>query len=161
MSGGGIALVALVMVVGLLGTFVPLLPGLALVWAAALVYGLVEGFDAVGITAMATITVIAVAGFVVAAVVPHRAAGAAGAARSSLWLGVVLAVIGVFVIPVVGLPLGGLAGIFVGERMRTGDNRVAWVATKATMRGFGAAALAQLGFGVTMVLTWVAWVVAA
>ena len=40
----GLFLIALAMVVGILGTVVPLLPGLPIVWAAALVYGVVEGF---------------------------------------------------------------------------------------------------------------------
>jgi hypothetical protein len=31
----------------------------------------------------------------------------------------------------------------------------------ATLKGFGAAALAQLGAGIAMVLTWVAWVMAS
>nr|MBA2624784.1 DUF456 domain-containing protein [Acidimicrobiia bacterium] len=74
------------------------------------------------------------------------------------WLGLALAVVGFFVVPVIGLPLGGALGVYLGERLRTGDGRAAWRATRATLAGFGLAALAQLGAALAMVLTWVAWV---
>ena len=156
-----VALTAVVMAVGLVGTVLPILPGLALVWVAGLAYGLSEGFGTVGVVALAAMTGLAAAGTVAGIVLPRRAAGTAGAAPASLWLGAALAVAGFFLVPVVGLPLGGALGIYVGEQLRTGDARRAWRATAATLKGFGLAALAQLAAGVAMVLVWVAWVVVA
>lgn len=152
--------VGVAMAVGLVGTVVPVLPGLALVWAAALVFGLVDGFGGVGIGAMVVITALAAAGTAAGIVVPKRAAGNAGAARSSLLLGAAVAVVGFFVVPIVGFPLGGAVGIFVGEQARTGDRDLAWRATKATLTGFGLAALVQFLAGALMVVTWVVWLVA-
>lgn len=155
-----VALVALVMAVGVAGTVVPLVPGLGLVVAAAVVYGLAAGFGTVGVVAMVVIVALAVAGTVAGAVLPGRAAGRTGAPRTSLAAGVLGAVIGFFVVPVVGLPLGGAAGIYLGERLRTGDGAVAWRTTRATLKAFGLAALAQVAAGIAMVVTWVAWVAA-
>ena len=135
-----VLLVAAAMAVGLVGTVVPVVPGLGLVWLAGLVYGLVEGFGTVGLVAFALMT-------------------ALGAARSSLWLGALLAIVGFFVIPVVGLPLGGALGIQLGEQLRTRDRRAAWRTTRATLTGFGLAALIQLATGVAMVVVWATWVV--
>lgn len=157
---GVVALVALVMAAGLVGTVVPVLPGLWLVWVAGLAYGVAEGFGVAGTVAMAVMTVLAVAGTAAGVLLPRRAAGGAGASRSSLWLGALCAVVGFFVVPVVGLPLGGAAGIFVGEQLRTGDASGAWRATVATLAAFGLAALVQLGAGLLMVLAWVGWVLA-
>ena len=153
-------LVGLAMAIGVVGTVFPMLPGLLLIWAAALVFGLVGGFGSVGIASMFVITALAAAGIAAGVVIPKKAAGTAGAARSSLFLGAAVAVVGFFVVPIVGVPLGGALGIFVGEQLRTGDSRLAWVATKATLTGFGLAALAQFGTGLLMVLTWVVWLVA-
>jgi uncharacterized protein YqgC (DUF456 family) len=155
-----ILLAALAMAVGLVGTVVPVLPGLGLVWLGALAYGLLAGFGAVGWLVMVVLTVLAVLGTVAGVAVPKRRAGAAGAARSSLWLGALAAVVGFFVVPVVGLPLGGALGIFVGERVRTGDGRAARRATWATLVGFGLAAVIQLAVGVAMVGAWLVWVLA-
>lgn len=152
-------LVALAMVVGLAGTVVPVLPGLALVWAAALVYGLVEGFGPVGVGALVVITALGVAGTAAGVVLPHRAAGAAGVGRASIALGVLGAMVGFFVVPVVGFPLGGVVGVYLGEQLRTRDTRAALAATKATLVGFGVGALVQLAAGLAMVAAWAAWAV--
>ena len=148
------ALVLVAMLVGLVGTIVPAFPGLVLVAGAALLYGAVEGWNAIAVVA---ILALFVAGTAAGVVLPSRAAGGAGAARSSLALGAVLAVVGFFVVPVVGMPLGGALGIYLGERNRTGTHDVAWRATLATLKGFGIGALAQLAAGVLMIAVWLAW----
>ena len=158
---GTVTLVALVMAIGAVGTVVPLVPGIGLAWVAALVYGLAEGFDAAGIAFFAAITMVAAAGTIAGWVVPHRSAVASGAHRRSVWLGVAGAVAGFFLVPVVGLPLGGVAGIYVGEHLRTRDPARAWRATRATMAGFGIAALVQFGAALVIIALWVTWVLAA
>jgi uncharacterized protein YqgC (DUF456 family) len=155
-----VALVAIAMVVGLVGTVVPVVPGLVLIAGAAAVYGIVEGFGTVGWVAMSLIAALGLLGVAAGIALPRRAASGADAGSASMLLGVVGAVAGAFVIPVVGMPIGGALGIYLGERLRSVSHQQAWRATLATVKGFGLAALAQLGVGVAMVLTWVAWVVA-
>ena len=87
-----IALVAVAMAVGIVGTVVPVLPGLVLVWAAALMYGLVAGFGPVGAAAFVVITALALAGIVVGVVVPQRVSARGGASPASRLLGAALAV---------------------------------------------------------------------
>lgn len=159
-ESAAVLVAALAMAVGLVGTVVPVLPGLGLVWLGALVYGLLAGFGALGWTVMVVVTVLAVVGTVAGFAVPKRRAGAAGAARSSLWLGALAAVVGFFVVPVIGLPLGGALGIFAGELARTGDGGRARRATWATLVGFGLAAVVQFTVGLAMVGAWVIWVLA-
>jgi uncharacterized protein YqgC (DUF456 family) len=151
------ALVALALAVGAVGTVLPLVPGILLSWAATLAYGLVEGFDGTGAVAFGVITVIAAAATVAGWVIPARVAGKAGAARSSILLGVVGAVAGFFVIPVVGLAVGGVAGVYAGERVRTGDGALAWRATKATVTGFGLATLLQFVAALAIAAVWAVW----
>jgi uncharacterized protein len=160
MSDGLVTLlVALTMAVGIAGTVLPFLPGLLLVWGAALAYGLVTGFGAVGWTAFAVITVVAALGVVAGLVLPHRAAGASGAARWSVWVAFAVGVVGFFLVPVVGLPLGTVLGLFGAEAIRTKDASAAWRSTVATLKGFGVSTLVQLAAGLTMAVVWAAWVV--
>ena len=156
-----VALVAVAMAVGIAGTVVPFVPGLGLVAAAAFVYGVVEGFDGHGGVFFAVIVTLAILGILAGVVVPKRAAGGAGASRTSLLLGAVGAVVGFFAVPIVGLPLGGAVGIFAAELARSGDRGAAWRTTTATLKGFGLATLVQLGDGLLMAAVWVAWVVAS
>lgn len=157
-SGVVVVLVAIAMAVGIVGTVVPLVPGLGLIALAAVGYGIAEGFGVVGWICISLIVAFALAGTVAGYALPKRAAGAAGAARSSLFIGAAGAVAGFFLIPVVGLPVGGAVGIYVGERARTGAHEPAWRATMATLKGFGVGALVQLAAGVAMFATWVVWV---
>lgn len=154
-----VAGVAVAMAVGLLGTIVPMMPGLAIVWVAGLVYGLVEGFGTLGIGAMAAMTVLLLLGQAASYALPHRAGVLAGAGRGSLRLGIAGAIVGFFVIPVLGLPIGALLGVLVGEQQRLGDWSKAWVATRRVAIGFGLGALAEFVAGVLMVVAWVIWVV--
>ena len=144
-----VPLLAVVMAVGAVGTIVPLLPGLALIWVAGLIYGLAEGFGSVGVAAFGVMTALAAGAALAGWVVPHRRASAAGASRASVWLGVLAAIVGFFVVPVVGLPLGGVLGIYVGENLRTrdpaaalghhpgDDHRLRHRRTRPTGRGLG------------------------
>jgi len=156
-----VTLLAVVMAVGAVGTVVPLLPGLVLVWGAGVVYGLDQGFDALGVACLTIMTLLAVAATVAGYVVPQRRAAGAGATRSSVWLGIAGAAVGFFAVPIVGMPLGGVLGIYVGELRRTGDGAAAWRATRATIAGFGLATLIQFVAALAMIAVWVGWVMAA
>ncbi len=155
----GIVLIALVMAVGLIGTVLPFVPGLILVWGAALVYGLVAGFGAAGWVAMAVITALLILGIVAGIALPHRRVSEGGAPRATVLAGIAGGIIGFFVIPVIGLPLGAVVAVLLAERARTPDWAVAWSSTRNLVVGFGLGALAQLAAGLLMITTWVVWVV--
>ena len=155
----GVALVAVAMAVGLVGTVVPVLPGLLLVWAAALVFGLADGFGAAGGVAFTLITLLLIAGMSAGYVLPKRAGERGGASKWSLRLGMAGAIVGFFVIPIVGLPIGGALGVLVGEYQRLHSWPAAWAATRTVLGGFGLAVLAEFTAGVFMVGIWVVWVV--
>lgn len=159
MDAFGIILVALAMVVGVVGTVLPFIPGLPIVWAAALVYGLVAGFGAVGWVAFAAITILALVGMVLGFTLPHQRLGRSGAPKSTVLVGLIVGVIGFFLIPVVGLPLGAIMGVYAAERLRTGDGHAAWASTKNLIVGFGLGAAVQVGAGLAMIAGWVVWLV--
>lgn len=150
--------IALVMAGGLIGVLVPFVPGLPVIWGAALFYGWVEGFGTVGWVAMVLITGLLVAGSVAKLVIPQRAASAGGALRSSILVAAVAGLVGFFVIPVVGLPLGAVAALYAMEYRRTGDGARAWRSTKAAIVGFGIGVLVELGAGMLMIASWAGWV---
>lgn len=158
MDAFGIFLIALAMLAGLVGTALPLIPGLPVVWGAALVYGLAAGFGGTGTVAFTVITLLAIGGIIAGLVLPHRRVAAGGAPRSTVLAGVVGAIVGFFVIPVIGLLIGGVTGIWLAEYRRTADRAAAWKSTRDMVVGFGIGILAELAAGVAMVLVWGAWV---
>ena len=155
--GSPIPIFGLVMAIGLIGTVFPAIPGLVLIWATALVYGLFEGFGIIGWIAMVAITVLLGAGLAAKVMVPKRRATAGGAPTSTLVFGAIVGLIGFFTVPIVGLPLGGIAGVLVAEYRRTRAWGPAWRSTKGVIVGLGIGALLELGAGMAMILCWLVW----
>lgn len=151
--------IALLMAVGLAGVIVPLLPGLPIIWGAALLYGFMTDFGGLGWTAMGVITVLAGIGIAASLILPERAGAASGASRSTRLFAGVTGLVGFFVIPVIGFPIGACLGILLAQYRRTADPGEAMRSTIAVLKGFGAGLVAELGAGFAMVLVWVAWVV--
>lgn len=152
------ALVALVIAVGIVGVVVPLLPGSALVAAAVIVWAILES-SATGWVVAAAATALVVAGAVVKYAVPSRRLQGAGVPTRTLWAGGALGIVGFFVVPVVGLPLGFLLGVYLAELARVGSAR-AWPATVHALKAVGLSMLIELAAALLAAAVWVVGVVA-
>ncbi len=153
------ALVGLAVLVGLVGIVVPVLPGSALILAAVLVWAVVLS-SATGWLVLAVVTVLLGVGVVVKYAVPGRRLRSAGVPTRTLVAGGLLALVGFFVIPVVGLLVGFVLGVYLAELSRVGRDR-AWPTTKAALRAVGLSVLVELVAGLLAALTWVVGVVVA
>lgn len=150
-------LVGAVLVVGLFGVVIPILPGLALMAGVALLYGFVVGWSTAGVVAMVIIGLLFAVSVVVGVVLPQRAAAGAGVSNRSIVIAVLGGVIGFFVIPVVGVVVGALAGLLVAAYGESGDWAVARASALATAKGFGVSVLVQFTIGWLLLLVWAAW----
>jgi uncharacterized protein YqgC (DUF456 family) len=150
-------LVALAILVGLVGILVPILPGGVLILLAVLVWAIDIG-SATAWSVFAVAALVLVAGTVVKYAVPGRRLKASGIPSSTTWFGVGLGIVGFFVIPVVGLFIGFVLGVYLAERRRVGD-AAAWPSTKEALRAVGVSILIELAAGLIAALTWVVGVV--
>jgi uncharacterized protein YqgC (DUF456 family) len=153
-----IVFVAVIMVIGLAGTVLPILPGLWLIWAAALGYGVFADFGIWGWFATVLITVLAAVGTAGAIYVPQRTASSIGVPWWGQVLALVGAVAGFFLVPVVGAPLGFAVGILVATLLRERHVQGALAATWATLKAMLLASGIQFAIGLAMVALWVLWV---
>ena len=120
---------SLLVLVGLVGIAVPILPGLLLVLAGVLLWAVLDGSTAAWVV-FALSVLVAVASYVLKYMLPGRRMRERGVSGSTLVLAVVFAVIGFFVVPVVGAVIGFVLGIFVVEMGRSRDRAQAWERTK-------------------------------
>lgn len=134
MSTAGLILVAVAIAVGLVGILVPLLPGTLLVWAAIAVWAFLEQTTAAWIT-LGVATAILGAGLLVKFLWPAKRMRAADVDGKTLAAGGVLALIGFFVIPIAGLPVGFVAGVYLAELLRRRDRSRAWASTVHAVKG--------------------------
>jgi hypothetical protein len=151
-------LVALVIAIGLVGILVPILPGSILVLGALLVWAWQVG-GATAWTVALVAAVVLMAGAVVKFLIPKRRLKDAGIPASTQWIGAALGVVGFFVVPVVGLFLGFVLGVYFAEYRRVGSS-AAWPSTKHALRAVGLSILIELVAGVVATLVWVAGVLA-
>ncbi|MDR7254527.1 uncharacterized protein YqgC (DUF456 family) [Nocardioides sp. BE266] len=147
-------IVAVAIAVGIAGIIVPVLPGTLLVLGAILVWALEIG-TSTGWVVFSLATVLLAAGTVVKYLVPGRQLKASGVPNKTLLVGAVLAFVGFFVIPVVGMFIGFVLGVYVAERARVGAAQ-SWPSTKVALKAVGVSIMIEL---VAAFLAAVAWVV--
>lgn len=151
MNGPVIILALVAMALGLAGTLLPALPGLPLIWGAALAGFLTVGFDALAWTTMAVITLLMAGGIAAKYVLPSRSGGQTASRRSLLW-GAVGGAVGFLVVPVIGFAIGGVTGIYLAELQRTGDGDAARGNTVVALKRFGLGVLIEIAAGLSMIL---------
>lgn len=146
------------MLVGLVGIVVPVLPGLVLVlggvvlWAAA--HPDPRAWVVVGVAAVPVVV-----GLVTRYLVPGRRLKGAGVGSWTLAAAVLLAIVGGVVVPVVGAPVGFVGGIFAIEAVRYRDAGRAWRVTRSALAAVGLSMLVELAAGWAVVVVWVAGLV--
>jgi uncharacterized protein YqgC (DUF456 family) len=145
-------LVALAILVGLVGVLVPILPGLVLVLAAVHVWHH-DVWSGTGREVYAAASAGLLAGKVVKYAVPNRRLKTSGIPSSTTWFGVALGVVGFFVIPVIGLFIGFVLGVYLAEHRRVGG-AAAWPSTQQALRAVGVSILIELAAGVLAALVW-------
>jgi uncharacterized protein YqgC (DUF456 family) len=146
-------LVALVILVGLVGIVVPVLPGSILILGAVLVWTVMEA-SSTAWTVFALVTTLLVVGAVVKYVIPGRGLRDSGVPTRSIMLGGLLGIVGFFVVPVVGLVLGFLLGVYLSETRRVGRH-LAWPSTVAAVKAVGLSILVELVAALLATGVWV------
>jgi uncharacterized protein YqgC (DUF456 family) len=148
-------LAAVLIVVGLVGVVVPLLPGLILVWAGIALWSLSHGGEA-GWLVLAAASLVLALGLFAKYALPGRRLRDVGVPWTTLTFGVVLGVFGFFVIPVFGLPLGFVLGVYLAEAARLNSFAAAWPSTRSAVAAVGLSLLIELGAGLIATAIWLA-----
>jgi len=151
------ALVALLFIVGLVGSVMPALPGVVLILAGAAVHAVATGFDPIGPGRLAVLAVLMVVAYGL-----DYAAGALGVKRfgGSGWA-VTGAVVGALVGLFFGLPgllLGPLLGSLGAEYVYTRRLEPSARAAFGTVVGLMVGAVAKVGLALVMIALFLFWI---
>jgi uncharacterized protein YqgC (DUF456 family) len=153
-SAGGIVLVALAIAVGLVGILVPVLPGTLLVFAAIAVWAVVE-HTVVSWVTLGVVTVLLGAATLIKYLWPMRRMRAADVRTSSLVAGGGLGIIGFFVVPVLGLVIGFVLGVYLTELVNRRNQRLAWTSTVHALKGVALSVGVELAGALLATVAWV------
>jgi uncharacterized protein YqgC (DUF456 family) len=148
--------IGVLVIVGLIGSVVPGLPGTPLIVVAALVHGFVTDWDTIGVGRLLILVALSavaeVAGYLGTALGTRRSGGSGWAVIGA----VAGAIVGLTFAPL-GLIVGPLAGAVVAEAVRTGDVGASLRTGIGAGVGFLAGAVMHLAIAVTMVALFLWW----
>ena len=144
--------------VGLVGLIIPVFPGIVVIWLATLFYGIVVGFNIVGIIIFVVLTLLMITGTLVDNFLMAAGSKTGGASWWTIAGALLAGTIGTIVFP----PFGGLIAaplvILLIEFFRAREIKQAWRATGGLMVGWGMSYFVRLGIGIFMLLLWLLWV---
>ncbi|HEV2755339.1 MAG TPA: DUF456 domain-containing protein [Actinomycetota bacterium] len=148
------ALTGLVMLIALVGVVVPGLPGTLLILGAGVGWAAFVADGGRGpVVVVAVMAVLFVLGIVAKYALPGRRLSGE-LPRSTMVAGAVGAIVGLVVLPPLGVLLGGVLGVYVAETRRVGPGAPARRSTVEVLKAVGVGILAELVAGVLMIATW-------
>lgn len=144
--------VGLIIVVSLFGIVVPFLPGLVMEVIAILLWAIVKGDETAWAVAIVALVLAGIGTFVKYSI-PKRKLNEGGIPNRTLLIATAVAIVGLFVIPVVGAPIGFVLAIYISERLRVGPEQ-AWPATKTSLGAVATSIGIELATGLIIAAIW-------
>ncbi len=148
--------------VGIVGTLIPVIPGTLLIWLGTAVYVWHVGIEVFGVAPFLIISVIALVTGTADLWLPLLGAKTGGASWRALLLGTVGAILGTFLlpIPIVGTVVGYIGGLILGEYQKYEDWEMAKKMGLQGLASWGVATAVQAGGGLLILLIFVIRVLA-
>jgi uncharacterized protein len=149
--------VALLMLAGLIGSALPIVPGTPLILAGAVVYAIATDFTPIGVGRLIVLTLLSIAAMVLAHLASALGVRSAGGSRWAMVGALVGAILGLAV-PPAGLLLGPLLGAIAVELWRTHQLAESIRVGVGAVIGVLAGIVAHVALAFTMVALFAWWV---
>jgi uncharacterized protein YqgC (DUF456 family) len=141
----------LIMLVGLVGTLIPMIPGIPLIYGAFILYGLLDGWTEYSTSFMVFWGVVTT--FMIFLDYYAGAIGAKrfGASAPGIWGSIIGGILGIIFLGFIGILVGPFVGAVVGELLSGKSHHTALRSGWGTFIGFLAGSLFKLIVGCTMI----------
>ncbi len=150
-----LGLTFVVMFIGLIGIVLPIFPGSILIFAAALGYAVLDGFQTVGWITLLVLGLLAAAGTSADLWATSMGARAGGASGWSILAGMVGGLVGLLVFSLPGSIVGALLGMILVEVLRVKDWRKALKSGGGWLMGWLLSVILELAIGLIMIAIFV------
>ncbi|MEM7033181.1 MAG: DUF456 domain-containing protein [Chloroflexota bacterium] len=139
--------------VGLILTIVvPVLPGQFIIWLAALVYGILTGWETFGLGAFIWLSVIMLAATIIDGIAGWIGAKKGGASWIGVTVGLIAGFVGFIFFNALGALGGTILGIMVYEYYQYNDWDLAWRAAKGYLLGTLVSVVVRVVFSAGMIV---------
>jgi len=145
------------MILGLVGLFFVVIPGLTIIWMGALIYGILIGFNTLSIFLFIVITILMIVGNMLDQLLMGAKAKKSGASWTSIFLSTAAAFVFSLLFPPFGGLIAALATIMILEIIRLKDWRKAAQSSKEMAIGCLSAVVLRFLIGMVMIGIWMIW----
>jgi uncharacterized protein YqgC (DUF456 family) len=146
-------LTGLAVAAGLVGTVLVVFPGILVVWGAVLVWAVLDDNPWRWLV-LGVATVLLAASTLLKYLLPGRHLSQAGVPGWSIAVAAGAALVGFFLVPVVGFFVGFVGGLLAVELARLKDWSVAWSATRTALTAVGLSVAIELFAGLLIGAAW-------
>ena len=149
---------AVLMILGILGSFLPVLPGVPLSWVGLLLLYLAPSVP-INYLVLGIALILAAIIYVLQLVIPAMGTKKYGGSKAGMWGATIGLVIGIFVPIPLGIIIGAFAGAFIGEIINKSDSKSALRAAYGSFIGLLASTFMELvvAVGFLIFFSYKAW----
>ncbi len=144
--------VLLVMLVGLIGEILPAIPGMFLIWVAALVYAIIDKFEHLGVSTLILLILIWLIALGIDWIVTWLTAKKVGVSWWGLGFSLLGTVLGVIIFSFWGMIAGMVAGAVIGEYIHKREVVKSFQAGGAVVFGWVFGGVVKLLMAVSMII---------
>jgi uncharacterized protein YqgC (DUF456 family) len=148
-------LVIVAMVIGAAGTILPILPGIPLIFGAALFYGWYEGFSVITPNYLIILGILTLLSILFSYLSTVLGARRFGSGKFGSWGAMVGLVLGIFLIPPLGIIIGPFLGAFIGEYITHKDSSQAFQSSLGALIGLFSGIVFNLLIALGMVVSFI------
>ncbi len=146
----GFLLAAPIIAIGIAGTILPILPGTVMILSGFIIYGLIAGFEGMGIYFFVGQSILVALSYLVDFIATALGVKMYGGSKAAIW-GAVAGSLLIFVLGPIGLLIGPLAGAILGELLMGEQLRQSMRAGFGSFLGLMGGSLAKLVISCFMV----------
>lgn len=148
-------IVILLMIIGLVGIVVPMIPGIGLIYLSALTYGFITNFEKIGMKTIIFFTLLTIVSFVLDYIGSYLGAKKFGATKYGIIGGIIGGILGLFVLTIPGLLIGQFVGTCIGELYYGKELEVSMKSGFGTVVGYILGVVCNMTIGLSMVAVFV------
>ena len=143
----------LLILIGIIGTIIPGLPGNPLIFAGIFLYSFLTGFEKIETSTLITLGVIAVLAQLFDYLAGAYGAKKMGSTKAGVWGAIIGGILGALSMNPIGLVLGIFFGAFVGELFFAGKNAShSFMIGLGSLLGFLGGTVAKFILGIAMII---------
>jgi len=144
------------LILGVIGTVAPVLPGPVLIWLSTLLWAWADGFQTIGWPTLLILAVLAILAEISDVVLAGMGAKQGGAAWSSMMVAGIAAIIGFFIFNFIGAIVGAFLGLLAWEaRRHDWQWEKGWRASSRFIIGYLLALIVKMFFAAIMVIIFI------